>query len=225
MYRSLSTPTSGDPRAVGEYYVGWEGVGQLTEDAPIQESAMMAPTATQPVLDLTDPVAVRQLKAAMAMAPFMMPLIIGDQADPDFDEAFAENPIWDARATKFARLWLQEYKKAFPDNAAQADSLLVEPHLFPSALGALMALVILGYRQPVQVSVDFSQLDRLTTFFDDTGGDPSQGAVKAPFFSRDAQRGGVSKLQASTVAVAGLGLLGLVALGLAFGGKKRRRRR
>lgn len=221
MYRATEQSASGDPRSVGEYFVGWSGVGQLTEEAPVPE---VAPTASPAVvLDLKDPVAVRQMKTAMGMAPFMMPIVFGDQADPDFSEAFFENPVWDARATKFARLWIEEYKKAFPDQPG-ADNFLVEPHLFPSALGALMSLVILGYKQPVQVSVDFSQLDRLTAFFDETGGDPTKGAVRAPFFSRQAQQGGASKLQASTVAVAGLGLLGLVALGLAFGDKKRRRK-
>lgn len=202
--------------------MGWEGVGQLTEETHVPMT--VAPAASSVVLDLEDPAAVRQLKAAMGMTPFMLPLVFGDEADPDFNEAFFDNPIWDSRATKFGRLWLESYKKAFPSNAGSADRFFVAPHLFPSSLGVMMILVVLGYKQPVQASVDFSSLDRLTAFFDEAGGDPSQGSVKAPFFSSDAQRGGASKLQASTIAVAGLGLLGLVALGLAFGGKKRRRR-
>lgn len=220
MYRSGSE--SGDPNGVGEFF----SVGQTEEtsqasDAELVRMQVIVDRAPRAVLDLTDPETAKELKVAMGLAPFMMPLIFGDAADPDFDSAFFESPIWDRTATKFSFLWIEQYKKTFP-TIPNAEAMFVSPHLYPAAVGALMALVVLGYRQP-NATMDFSTLPTLTAFFEATDGNPEKGTVKAPFFTRESQQSGGAPLQASTVAFAGLGLLGVVTLGLLFGGKKSRR--
>lgn len=182
--------------------------------------ATVAAAAPVAVLDLKNPAAVIELKTAMAMAPYMLPLVFGQDAEPDFDEGFFKDPIWGMKATKFGRLWIEQFKKASP-GIPNADAMLVSPHLFPASVGALMSLVSLGYRQPVANPIDFSNFPILTAYFDATGGDPSKGSVVAPFFSVEEQQGGVPTVQASTIAMIGLGLVGIVALGLVFSGKKR----
>lgn len=196
---------------VGEYFEA--GLGEVS---PSQEFALQE--APKVVLDLQDPEAVLQLKSAMAMAPFMMPIVFGEGVEADFDEVFFRNRVWDAKATKFARLWLDEYKKAFP-NISNADVMLVTPHLYPSTTGVLVVLALLGYKQPADTGIDFSQFPLLTSFYDATEGNPERGKVKAPPFSTSESK----TIQANTLALAGLGVLGVLALGLIFGGKKKRR--
>lgn len=206
-------------QGVGEYSASWSGVGQLAEETRVTPSIIQPRPPPSVELDLRDPEAVKQLKSAMALAPFMVPYIFGDRADSDFDERFFEDTVWGRLSTKFARLWIEGFKDVFP--SIPAEGLLNAPHLDPSAAGVLMALVALGYRSPGHNPVDFSQLGKLTAFFDATGGDSKKGVVLAPFFSREEQDSGAFPVKASTIAFAGLGLLGLVAL-FVLGGKKRR---
>lgn len=211
-----------DVHGVGEYFSS-NGVGQLEEETASPQAVVIQPPPARIKLDLQDAETVKQLKSAMAVAPFMLPFILGDKADSDFDERFFDDPVWGQLATKFTRLWIQGFSKFNPD-IPNPDSMFVSPHLYPRSVGVLMVLVAIGYRQPSAPQVvDFSNLPKLTQFFDETEGDPTKGVVLAPFFSREEQEGSASPLKASTIAAVGLGLLGVVAFGLVLGGKKRRR--
>lgn len=206
-----------DCLGTGEFSAGW-GVGQSAE-SPVQASVIPAPAEALVKLDLKDPETVLQLKTAMGLTPFMLPLLFGDNAEADFNESFFKDPIWGQTSTKFARLWIEQSKKfsSIPD----PESLFVSPHLFPASAGVLVTLVTLGYRVPGNPT-DFNLLKKLTEFFDATGGDAAKGVVLAPYFSRESkEEGGTSKLKAGTLAIAGLGLLGLTALFL-FGGRRKK---
>ena len=209
---------------VGEYFAGWSGVGQSAEETPFSSQAVVIPKPQERItLDLKDAEAVRQLKMAMSMSPFMLPFLFGEDRDPDFDERFFDDPIWGQLSTKFARLWIEGFKEAFP-SIPDPEGMFESPHLNPKSSAVNMVLFTLGYRAPgAPQIVDFNDLKKLTTFFDATGGDSSKGVVIPPFFSREEQEGGAAPVKASTIAAVGLGFLGLVALSMMLGGKKRRR--
>lgn len=207
-------------QGVGEYSASWSGVGQLAEETLVTPALVQPRPPPLAQLDLRDPEAAKQLKVAMGLSPFMVPFVFGDRADADFDERFFADPVWGRLSTKFARLWIEGFKKTFP--SIPPEGLLNSPHLDPTAAGVLMTLVTLGYRGPGPHIVDFAHLGKLTAFFDATGGDSKEGVVLAPLFSREEQDSGAFPVKASTIAFAGFGLLGLVALGVVLGGKKRR---
>jgi len=156
----------------------------------------------------------------MAMAPFMLPFVFGQEAEPDFDEKFFQCDVWGVRSTKFAWLWLEEFQKY--RGGGQRPGLFVQPHLYPSSAGVHVIMQVLGYGAPVQPIVDFAHYPNLSAYMQATQGDPSKGSIVVPYVSSQDQQGG-TVWKASTIAFMGVGLLGLFAIGIVFGAKKKRR--
>lgn len=172
-------------------------------------------------LDLQDPEVLKEIKGAMASAPFMIPYVFGDDADRDFLEGFFdENELWGVKETKFAILWLEEYEKLSQNTAG----LFVYPHRYPSPKGVIEIMGILGYGVPKPPLVDFRHFPKLTAFVDATGGDPKKGSVVVPFVSPQDIEGSALPLKTGTIAIVVLGLFGLIMTGFVFGGSTSKKR-
>jgi len=172
-------------------------------------------------LDLQDPEVIKEIKGAMASAPFMIPYVFGDDADRDFlDGFFLENRIWGVRETKFAILWLEEYSRI----SQNTEGLFVYPHRYPSPKGILEIMGVLGYGVPRPPAVDFRNFPELTAFVDSLEGDPRRGSVVAPFVSPQDIEGSTLPLKTGTIAIVMLGLFGLIMTGFVFGGTSKIRK-
>lgn len=172
-------------------------------------------------LDLKNPEVIRELKGAMASAPFMLPFVFGDEAERDFTtgDFFQDNEVWGLRETKFARLWWDAYDRL----SENTDGLFVYPHLYPSAAGVLEIMGVLGYGVPKPPVVDFANFPHLTAFVDETQGDAKRGSIVVPFVSDQDIEGSALPLKAGTIALVVIGLFGLVLSGFVFSGATKKR--
>ncbi len=171
-------------------------------------------------LDLKNPEVIRELKGAMASAPFMLPFVFGDDAERDFTgDFFQDNEVWGLRETKFARLWWDAYDRISENTAG----LFVYPHLYPSSKGVLEIMGVLGYGVPKPAVVDFSNFPHLTQFVDALQGDPKRGSLVVPFVSDQDLEGSALPLKTGTIALVVVGLLGLVLSGFVFGGATKKK--
>jgi hypothetical protein len=171
-------------------------------------------------LDLQNPEVIKELKGAMASAPFMLPYVFGDDAERDFQGDFLDdNEVWGVRETKFARFWWDAYERL----SENTSGLFVYPHLYPSAKGVLEIMGVLGYGVPKPALVDFQYFPHLTEFVDGTNGDPKRGSVVVPFVSEQDIEGSALPMKTSTIALVVLGLFGLVLSGFVFSGSTKKR--
>jgi len=171
-------------------------------------------------LDLQDPEVIREVKGAMASAPFMLPFVFGDDAERDFTgDFFQDNEVWGLRETKFARLWWDAYDRLSENTAG----LFVYPHLYPSSKGILEIMGVLGYGVPKPPLVDFSNFPHLTAFVDELKGDSKRGSLVVPFVSDQDLEGSALPLKTGTIALVVIGLFGLVLSGFVFGGSTKKR--
>jgi hypothetical protein len=171
-------------------------------------------------LDLQDPEAIKELKGAMASAPFMLPFVFGDDAEGDFTgDFFQDNEVWGLRETKFARFWWDAYDRL----SANTAGLFVYPHLYPSVKGVLEIMGVLGYGVPKPPLADFANFPHLTAFVDELQGDPKRGSLVVPFVSDQDLEGSALPLKTGTIALVVIGLFGLVLSGFVFGGSTKKR--
>ena len=215
-------------RGAGEYFAP-NGMGEYFATSGLGgcNSCGLGQAADEVILDMKNPEVVREVKIAMGMAPWMVPFISGPAESLEFDEGFFENPIWDAESTRFAQHYVEGMKAAIPSSAALADSMFVAPSMFPNAFGITNILQMAGYKG-ASPSINFkAELPITTDFFDATvsvAGEPAgkpSGRVNPPFLSLEEKQGGGLPIKASTLALLGAGVVGLIAI-VMLTGKKRR---
>lgn len=138
--------------ATGEYFSGTSGCnscGSLGQAAP----------ATVPVLNLSDPQVMKELKTAMLVAPW---ILVNLQSAADQVEADALDPNWTPFTTQIAEGWMQGYgpwmvsklggtaqAATAEEYTAAAQNGFVPPEQIPNALGvqaifSVLEVIFLG---------------------------------------------------------------------------------
>jgi hypothetical protein len=161
------------------------------------------------VLDLTDPAAVRELKAALAYA---YPPALADTAT--YDEAFYANPLWDAKATKLATDWA----KAFTTGSTASLLTSASGGQYPTSSG-VASIIATGVGAPIENRPAWFQSSFPILFAYYSAAiaaqmDMSKFSVSKPFFTAEEAAGGGGGMKMSTMALIGLGVVGAIGAAL-----------
>jgi hypothetical protein len=213
------------PGATRAYREGIIGAPPYHEPAAfsLPVSGLGATAAT--VLDLTDPAVVKELKLAIAWS-WGEPLSeVGQQT---WDAAFYDDPIWGAKATQLLNGWV-DFILAHPNTAAGTTRQLLvldtAKGAYPSPVG-INAIILTGVGAPVAVNVNFER-DFPHLFAWRTallgGAAASDFELLPPYFSEAERLAGASGVSMSTVALVGLGAVGLIGAAVVFGRRRKSR--
>jgi hypothetical protein len=212
--------------ATGEYFSGMAGCSSCSGLGQSQ-----AASATVPVLNLSDPQVMVELKTAMLVAPWM---IVNMQQAADQIQADSLDPNWTPFTTQIAEAWMQGYgpwmvatlqgsaqSATAEEYAVAAQQGFVPPEQIPNVLGvqaifSVLEMIFLGEDgQGKNAVMTPEQFPNLVAFIGAVRANSGQGEVaftKRPFFA-----------QASAMQLG----LGAVVLGsllyLAFGTKRKRK--
>jgi len=206
--------------ATGEYFSGTAGCSSCGQAA--------APTV--PVLNLSDPQVMKELKTAMLVAPW---ILVNLQSAADQVEADALDPNWTPFTTQIAEGWMQGYapwmvsKLGGTEQAATAEEYtaaaqngFVPPEQIPNALGvqaifSVLEVIFLGEDgQGKNALMTPDQFPNLVAFVGAVRANGGQGEVA---FARKGLFANVSPVQL------GLGALVVGSLVYLAFGKKRRK--
>jgi hypothetical protein len=174
------------------------------------------------VLDLKDPATVRELKTALM---FAWPESLTQDNQRIWDAAFSESAIWGPKASDLLDRWVEQFL-LLPDVPAEVtrSSLVVDTPRgsYPTATG-VGAIVTTGVGAPVvgfDFAGDFPILHAWMQVGQQTLG---QGvSVVAPYFTESERVAGGGGLSMSTIALIGLGAVGVIGAVVVLGGRKRR---
>jgi len=128
-----------------------------------------------PVLDMRDPAVVKEIKTVMAMVPFMLPYMVGDNQVADFGgdalQGFLDDPLWDDRATLFADTYLKALvgflqQSGQSVNPEEVRLGWVAPSLYPNAGGvATIMFAAQSYMPAEDAQALFASIPKLSDFF------------------------------------------------------------
>lgn len=170
-------------------------------------------------LDLTDPAVLREIRMAMAWAQITAYLF---STEPDVmaefnTPAFLDDPVWGVASTKLAYIWIDQYE--LHRGPLAADEVFVAPNMYPTAKGVTVIMGELGYFTDSGSQLP-QMFPRLSAFMEAVGPQHGEGGeVDPPFLSDAGKQEGGSGLQASTLAMAGIGAVGVAIFVLALRGK------
>jgi hypothetical protein len=174
------------------------------------------------VLNLKDPATVREVKAALAYA---WPESMTEDNQRIWDAAFRESPIWGTKASDLTDRWVNQTLAlpGTPPDMTRAALVVDTPqgtYLTARGVGAMLAL---GVGAPM-VGLDLAgDLPILYAWREVAAATEGAGVSVVPPYFTESQRasanGGISM---STVALVGLGAVGLIGAAIVLGGRKRR---
>jgi len=210
---------------MGEYFTGMAGTGcsscgQVPANAP----------ATMPVLNLSDPEAMMELKTAMAAAPW---LLVNMQNAADQLEADIRDPKWTSFSTQLAEAWMQGYgpymvamlqgntqAASAAEYAAAAQQGFVPPEQIPNILGvqaiySILQQIFMGEDgQGKNAMFTAAQFPKLVSFMAAVQATGGQGEVS--------YSGGGSPFAQANMMTIGIGALAIAGLVYLAMGKKKR---
>lgn len=208
--------------ATGEYFSGTAGCSSC--------GMGQAAAPTVPVLNLSDPQVMKELKTAMLIAPW---ILVNLQSAADQVEADALDPNWTPFTTQIAEGWMQGYgpwmvsklggtaqAATAEEYTAAAQNGFVPPEQIPNALGvqaifSVLEVIFLGEDgQGKNALMTPDQFPTLVTFVGAVRANGGQGEVA---FARKGLFANVSPMQL------GLGALVVGSLVYLAFGKKRRK--
>lgn len=177
--------------------------------------------ASAGVLDMTDAATVRELKTALA---YGWGESLTQENQRIWDAAFFESPIWGPKASDLTDRWAAQ-TLALPDTGDLTRAALVVDtprgsYLTAQGVGTLIAL---GVGAPM-VGLNFAgDFPILSAWMAATQQDPASASVTPPYFSESDRTGGGLGINMSTVALVGLGAVGLIGAVIVLGGRRKLR--
>jgi len=156
-------------------------------------------------LDFRDPMVLRELRLAMTLSPLVAYLYAKEpELMEEFNSAaFIDDPIWGVSSTKLALLWISQYEK-HRAQSFDVNQYFTPPSMYPTARGVVLIMGELGYYQPNGGGIP-AKFPRLSAYMQAVGTTYGEGGSVEPPFLTDSEKQGGLGLQASTLAMAGIG--------------------
>jgi len=172
-------------------------------------------------LDLKDPATVRELKQALALA---WPESLTQDNQRIWDAAFFESSVWGPKASDLTDRWVEFWLRQPEVTHTRAQLVVDTPKgMYPTAAG--VATILATGVGSAGVGIDFAGGMPILYAWQQTW-IATEGAgvsVSAPFFSESERVSAAGGMPMSTIALIGLGALGLVGAVVVLGGRRRRR--
>lgn len=201
----------------------WESGPDL--DMPI--SGLGAASAAN-TLDLRDPAVVKELKAALAFA--IMDVALAEGGRMVRDELYYQDPNWTAEATEHATEWAARYLAAQSLGPDQESAVLIRTAggAYPNVKG-VVGITAMGVGSPQgdpgYYATNFPRLKAFTDALNASSFAFDQFAVAEPFYSATQRsQGGSPGVRMSTVAMIGLGVVGMIGAAVVYSTLRKKRR-
>jgi hypothetical protein len=183
------------------------------------------------VLDLTKPAVMKEMKAALAISGPALGVASG--AGDKYTAEWYDDPLWDAKATELLIAWMQWYDT---DIAKPGSGVAGSPELVvnqpggtypnPKGVAAILSMGVgsagypggAGYFQ-----TNFPNLYAWMQAMQASQFDYASAAVTKPFFTaRDQAQASSGGMKMSTMALIGLGVVGVLGAVVVFVGRRKR---
>jgi hypothetical protein len=194
-------------------------------------TAGLGVVADPKTIDLRDAATVAQVKQAIAMA--VPGVALTQEGSTYYDELFYESPLWGAKASELFAAWLDMFAEldqpaGQPEIPRAELAVDVPGGIYPTARG-LVTLVMMGVGSPGMpgnpewFATNFPKLKMFVEAAIAVGMDMTQLSVVPPFFSEGERVREAKGIKMSTVALVGLGVVGVLGAAVVIGTRRKRR--
>jgi hypothetical protein len=205
-------------------------VGNPIYDRPAGVGAFGA-VGTAGTIDLSNPAVVKEVKMAMAMG--VPGVALSDEGSAYYNELFYADPLWGPKATELFAAWLDMFAGlTLPADtpAVPRSELAVEVvgGMYPTARG-LLTIIGMGVGSPGQpgnpawFEANFPNLKAFMDAALQVEMDTSALKVLPPFFSEGERVRAEEGIKMSTVALVGLGVVGVLGAAIVLGTRRKKR--
>jgi hypothetical protein len=176
-------------------------------------------------LDLKDPATVREVKMTLA---YLWGEALSQDNQRIWDQEFYESAIWGPKASDLTDRWAQMVL-SHPDTGPEATrgTLVVETPrgTYPTLGGMMWCALMLEAASQMDNPLDFQGgFPILYAWLQTIKGDPEAATLVPPYFSESDRVAAANGIKMSTVALVGLGAVGLIGAAIVLGGRKKKPR-